>query len=307
MVRFAVDPYSTELTGVAVANLPSDWLPLACYAPGLPLSLALAGLVPIAISRRTKQRFVIALGWHAAPALPAASWPMEFGRDGIFGPAILLLGWWFATAAVFARLNTGVAVALTLLLPWHIGSVVLAAGDLWPGTGFGGLALTILVLGDLSAAADKPGTRSWWSASAASLRGHCLEPRTSLPRRAVLRRGPSRRRRPLTSASRDHALMEELPAHRGEVLIMGENVIDRREPGALERWCAYAERHDVLLYAGVLERNERSTIHEFSPERCAPAKQSMNGVSACRGSLEAGEWEPVRPGAFPGTTDQSTG
>ena len=75
----------------------------------------------------------------------------------------------------------------------------------------------------------------------------------------------------LNSASRDHALMEGLPARRGDALIMGENVIDRREPGALERWCEYAERHDVLLYAGVLERNERSTIHEFRPERCATA------------------------------------
>ena len=61
--------------------------------------------------------------------------------------------------------------------------------------------------------------------------------------------------------------MEELPAHLGDVLIMGENVINRREPGALERWCEYAERHDVLLYAGVLERNERSAIHGFRPEQ----------------------------------------
>ena len=79
---------------------------LGCYAPGVPLCLALAGLVPIAMSKRKKRRFVIALGWHAAPALPAAVGLWNLG-EGTLGPAILLLGWWLATAAVFARVNTG--------------------------------------------------------------------------------------------------------------------------------------------------------------------------------------------------------
>ena len=240
---------------------------LGCYAPGMPLCLALAGLVPIAISRRAKRRFSIALGWHAAPALPAATGLWNLG-DGILGPAILLLGWWLATAAVFARLNTGVAVAITLLLPWHIGSVVLAAGDLWPGTGLGGLALTILVLGGLSAATTIR-VQALVAGIAASLAAMAWATYTPAPPSGFVEKSitspPA-----LTTERRDFALMEELPARRGDVLIMGENVIERREPGALERWCEYAERHDVLLYAGVLERNERSTIHEFHPERCVP-------------------------------------
>ena len=240
---------------------------LGCYAPGVPLCLALAGLVPIAIFRRPMRRFAISLGWHAAPAFPAAVGLWNLG-DGTLGPAILLSGWWLATAAMFARLNTGVAAAITLLLPWHIGSVVLTAGDLWPGTGFGGLALTILMLGGLSAAATiraqvlvagiaaSCAAMAWATYTPAPPSGFVEMSITSPPA--------------LTTERRDLALMEELPAHRGDVLIMGENVIDRREPEALERWCAYAERHDILLYAGVLERNERSAIHEFRPDRCVP-------------------------------------
>ena len=240
---------------------------LGCYAPGVPLCLALAGFVPIAISRRAKQRFVIALGWHAAPALPAAVGLWNLG-DGTLGSAILLSGWWCATAAVFARLNTGVAAALTLLLPWHIGSVVLVAGDLWPGTGFGGLALTILVLGGLSAATTIR-TQALLAGIAASLAAMAWATYTPAPPSGFVERSVTSPPA-LNSARRDHALMEMLQPIQGDVVIMGENVIDRREPGALERWCKYAERHDVLLYAGVLERNERSAIHEFRPDRCVP-------------------------------------
>ena len=240
---------------------------LGCFAPGVPLCLALAGLVPIAISRRPKRRFAIALGWHAAPALPAAVGLWNLG-GGTLGPAILLSGWWLVTAAVFARLNTGVAAALTLLLPWHIGSVVLAAGDIWPGTGFGGLVLTILMLGGLSAAATIR-TQAMVAGIAASLAAMAWATYTPAPPRGFVERSVTSPPA-LTSAGRDFALMEMLQPIQGDVVIMGENVIDRREPGALERWCAYAERHDVLLYAGVLERNERSTIHEFRPERCVP-------------------------------------
>ena len=240
---------------------------IGCYAPGVPLCLALAGLVPIAISKRSMRRFVIALGWHAAPALPAATGLWNLG-EGTVGPAILLLGWWLATAAVFARLNTGLAVAITLLFPWHIGSAVLAAGDLWPGTGFGGIALMILMLGGLSAVATVR-TQALVAGIAVSLAVIAWSTYAPAPQSGFVERSVTPRPA-LTTAGRDLALMEELPARRGDVLIMGENVIDRREPGALERWCKYAERHDILLYAGVLERNERSAIHEFRPERCAP-------------------------------------
>ena len=240
---------------------------LGCYAAGTPLCLALAGLVPVAISKRSRRRFAIALGWHAVPALPAAVGLWNLG-DGSFGSGILLLGWWLATAAVFAWLNTGVAVAITLLLPWHIGSPVLTAGDLWPGTGGGGIALTILVLGGLSAATTIR-TRALVAGIAVSLAAmawavHTPAPPSGFEERSITS-APA-----LTTAGRDQALMAELPARRGDILIMGENVIDRREPGALEQWCEYTEREGVLLYAGVLERNERSSIHEFRPEHCAP-------------------------------------
>ena len=240
---------------------------LGCYAAGVPLCLVLAGLVPIALCKRSMQRFAIALGWHAAPALPAAVGLWNLG-DGSFGPGILLLGWWLATAAIFAWLNTGVAVAISLLLPWHIGSVALAAGDLWPGTGFGGIALTILVLGGLSTAVTVR-TQVLIAGIAASLAAMAWAAHTPAPPSSFEER-PITPAPALTTAGRDHALMDELPVRRGDVLVMGENVIDRREPGALDRWCEYAERHDVLLYAGVLERNERSAIHEFHPEHCAP-------------------------------------
>ena len=223
--------------------------------------------MPVALSKRSKRRFAIALGWHAAPALPAAVGLWNLG-DGSFGPGIFLLGWWLATAAVFAWLNTGVAVAITLLLPWHIGSAVLTAGDLWPGTGVGGFALTILVLGGLSAATTIR-TQALVAGIAVSLAAMAWAVHTPAPPSGFEER-PITPAPALTTTGRDQALMAELPARRGDVLIMGENVIDRREPGALERWCEYVERNDVLLYAGVLERNERSAIHEFHPEQCAP-------------------------------------
>ena len=240
---------------------------LGCYTEGVPLCVALAGLAPIAISKRPTRRFAIALGWHAAPALPAAVGLWNLG-DGSLGPAILLLGWWLATAGIFARLNTGVAAAITLLLPWHIGSAVLASGDLWPGTGFVGIALTILTLGGLSVAttirtqALVVGVAAGFAAMAWAT--HTPAPPSGFEEIAVT--SPPA----LTTAGRDRTLKKELTARRGDILAMGENVIDRRDPGALERWCAYVERHAVLLYAGVLERNERSAIHEFRPDRCGP-------------------------------------
>lgn len=257
----------TALNDGIAAGLGFGLAALGCYAEGVPLCLALAGLAPIVISKRLRRRFASALGWHAAPALPAAVGLWNLGESSL-GPAILLLGWWLATAGIFARLNTGVAVAITLLLPWHIGSLVLAAGDLWPGTGLGGIALTILTLWGLSAAATVR-TQALVFATAASLVAIAWAAHAPAPASGITER-PVTQARALTTAGRDHALMEKLPARRGDVLIMGENVIDRHEPGALERWCKYAERHDVLLYAGVLERNERSAIHEFRPEHCAP-------------------------------------
>ena len=90
--------------------------------------------------------------------------------------------------------------------------------------------------------------------------------------------------------------MEELSAHRGDILIMGENVVDRREPGALERWCEYAVRHDILLFAGVLERNERSAIHEFRPERCVPEAvyERRFGLPGIPGGWGVGAGETTR-------------
>ncbi len=263
---------------------------LGCYAPGVPLGLALAGFLPIAISKRSMRRFAIALGWHAAPALPAAVGLWNLGDGGI-GTAILLLGWWLVTAAVFARLNTGVAVALTMLLPWHIGSVALAVGDLWPGTGFGGLALTILILGGLSAAATIR-AQVLVAAITASLAAMAWATYTPAPPSGFVEKSVTSPPA-LTSARRDLTLMKTLQPIQGDVVIMGENVIDQREPGALERWCEYAERHDVLLYAGVLERNHRSAIHEFRPERCVPEAihERRFGLPGIPGGWEMGAGE----------------
>ena len=97
---------------------------------------------------------------------------------------------------MFARLNTNVAAALTLLLPWHIGSVVLAAGDLWPGTGLGGVALTILILGGLGAAATIR-TQALVSSSASSLPAMAWSIHTPTPPSGFAEtRGLSRRHRP---------------------------------------------------------------------------------------------------------------
>ena len=56
VVRFAVDPVPHGLTALR-ARSPSDWQFLVVMAAGTPLCLALAGLVPVAISERPKQRF----------------------------------------------------------------------------------------------------------------------------------------------------------------------------------------------------------------------------------------------------------
>ena len=236
---------------------------------------------------------MIALGWHAAPAVPATTGPWNLGGRG-FGPATLRLGWWLETAAVFARLNSGVAAALTLFLPWHIGSVALAAGDLWPGTGLGGLPPTILILGGLSAAATIR-TQVLVAGIAGSFAAIAWSTYTPAPANGFLERSvtppPA-----LTSARRDLALMKMLQPIEGDVVVMGENVIDQREPGALERWCAYAERHDVLLYAGVLERNKRSAVHEFRPDRCVPEAvyERRFGLPGIRGGWGVGAGETWR-------------
>ena len=100
------------------------------------------------------RRFAIALGWHAAPALPAAVGLWNLGEGNCLFRAILLLGWWLGTAANVRPAEHGRGRGNhPMLVPWHYRlRAVLAAGDLWPGTGFGGIALTVLALGGLSAA-----------------------------------------------------------------------------------------------------------------------------------------------------------
>ncbi|MDE2772168.1 MAG: hypothetical protein OXI46_00465 [Gemmatimonadota bacterium] len=57
----------------------------------------------------------------------------------------------------------------------------------------------------------------------------------------------------------------------GDILVLGENVILRGEPGATERWCEFAARQGSLLYVGVLKPDgTRSTIHALDPEHCVP-------------------------------------
>ena len=101
--------------------------------------------------------------------------------------------------------------------------------------------------------------------------------------------------------------MEELPARCDDVLVKGENVIDRREPAALERRWECAERRDFLLYAGVLELNERSSIREFHQEGFAPALVHERGFGLPGTPGEVWGWAPERSGVLSGTGGQSTG
>ncbi|MDE2772170.1 MAG: hypothetical protein OXI46_00475 [Gemmatimonadota bacterium] len=246
---------------------------LGCYVPDIPLAFALAGLVPAAIARSPARRFAIALGWHAAPMLPAAVGLWHLGGTGI--TAGLLAAWWVLTALAFAWLNTGIAIALSLMIPWHIGSVVLAAGDLWPGAGNGGLALMILVFAALSA---QPGGSGRWRrlwllivlAMAAASVGSAWQ--LHVPARpsgfTEVRAWP---RPALTTAAHDRSRMAALERITGDILVLGENVVHRSEPSAIDRWCEFAARQGSLLYVGVLEPDgTRSTIHALDLEHCVP-------------------------------------
>lgn len=246
---------------------------LGCYVPGIPLAFALAGLVPAAIARRPARRFAIALGWHAAPMLPAAVGLWHLGGTGF--AAGLLAAWWVVTALAFAWLNTGIAIALSLMIPWHIGSAVLASGDLWPGAGSGGLALTILVFAALSA---QPGGSGRWQrlwllfvmGMAAVSVGSAWQLHVPPPPSgfSAVRAWP---RPALTTAAQDRARMAALERIKGDILVLGENVVDRGVPGAMDRWCEFAARQDSHLYIGVLEPDgTQSTIHALDPEHCVP-------------------------------------
>ena len=246
---------------------------LGCYVPGIPLAFALAGLMPAAIARSPARRFAIALGWHAAPMLPAVVGLWHLGGPSI--AAGLLAAWWVVTALAFARLNTGIAIALSLMIPWHIGSAVLASGDLWPGAGSGGLALTILFFAALSAQPGGSGRRRWlWLLFVLGMAAVSVGSAWQLhaPARpsgfTEVRAWP---RPALTTAAQDRARMAALDRITGNILILGENVIHRGEPGAMDRWCEFAARHGSLLYVGVLEPDgTQSTIHTLDPEHCVP-------------------------------------
>ena len=236
---------------------------VVCYAPGIPLAFAFAGLAALALARDARQRFCLALGWHAAPALPAAAGIWNMGASP--GAAALLALWWLASGALFARFNTGLAAAITLCVPWHIGSAALAAGDIWPGTGVAGIALAALTLGGIDAGSARLAAVTAGSAAALSAAAWSVHvPHAPAPGANV----PVPHAAALTSEGRDRALMRALPIGRATAVLLGENMIDVRQPGALDRWCSLAAAASVRIYAGALEPDHRSTIREFAPDHC---------------------------------------
>ena len=233
----------------------------AFYLPGVPLTIALLGLVAAGLAP-IRRRFAIILGWHIAAASPAMLGLWNLGGGAT--PLILLVLWLCTTTLAFAVLGPGIAVLLSLAFPWHIGSATLVAGELWPGTQELGLVLIPAMLCGLCS-----GNRAWqastligtvtfsacaWLGQAPIRPSGLLEVELDTP--------PA-----VTTKSREKALIDRLPE--GSTVWLGENILNLLDDQtALTRWCGYASQLKTQLFVGTLERNNRATIRRFAPDNC---------------------------------------
>ncbi|MDE2911968.1 MAG: hypothetical protein OXL68_03465 [Paracoccaceae bacterium] len=236
------------------------------YVEGVPLAIGAAGLAIVVATTLRRQRFALALGWHAAAFLPIWSGYLTLAPDAAV-PVFLLLAWPIVAAALFAALNAGLATAITMMIPWHPGSLALVAGDVWPGTGTTGWLLAILTLAGLDTGTRRLrfatlGIAALLSAGAWSLH----EPADSGGFAEI--DGKASKSPALTIATRERNLLEALPP--AGALFFGENLIDHRDPFAFERWCGYAIGRRAPLFVGVLESDGRSTIHMFRASKDGP-------------------------------------
>lgn len=178
-------------------------------------------------------------------------------------PLVLLILWLGITTLVFTVLGPGVGVLISLAFPWHIGSAVLAAGELWPGTRELGLVLIPAMLCGLSA------RRRAWRASALigamAISGCAWWAWKPVNSDEFLEKdldiSPA-----VTTTVQEMAVIAQLPNN--SVVWLGENIVSLKDRAALSRWCSYAAQLRSELFVGALERNNRSTIRSFAPYDC---------------------------------------
>ncbi|MCY4141210.1 MAG: hypothetical protein OXF56_23465 [Rhodobacteraceae bacterium] len=270
----------------AIAGIAGGTLAAAgFYVPAIPLTVALVGIIWLAMLRNRRRRFTMAFGWHfAAAAGPLAGLWNTGASEWLWAAVILYL---LIVATAFARWNAGVVVAASMMNPWHIGSVPLAAGELWPGTGLAGLILLVVALtimdGGTSGvrslcAALTVGSAAWaWSqyspAPAAGMTSVPLSPPAAI-----------------TRMGQDQRILASLEGSAATAIVTGENIIDRRDPTAMQRWCDHAARTGITVFAGVLEKDLRSTVHLFSPTNCRvqPVYERLFGLPGIEGGWGIG-------------------
>ena len=178
-------------------------------------------------------------------------------------PLILLVLWLCITTLAFTALGPGIGTLLSLAFPWHIGSAALAAGELWPGTQELGLVLVPVMLCGLCfrrrawqastlIGAAATSAYAWWAWEPIDA-NEFLEVDLNIP--------PA-----ITTMGQEMALIAKLPEH--STAWLGENIVSLKDRAALSRWCGYAAQLQSELFVGALERNNRSTIREFTPDDC---------------------------------------
>ena len=264
----------------------------AFYLPGVPLSLAHLGLVAAGLAP-IHRRFAIILGWHIAAASPAVLGLWNLGGGAT--PLILLALWLCITTMTFTVLGPGIGTSISLAFPWHIGSVTLVAGELWPGTHELGLVLIPAMLCGLCAR-----RRTWRITTliSAVVISFCtwfawdpIEADGFLE--VKLDTQPA-----MTTRSREQALIAQLPEN-GTVML-GENILNLEDQTALSRWCRYAAELQSELFVGTLERSNRATIRLFAPDVCRAKvvyerRFGLPGVPGGAG-IGAGQMEDVTVG-----------
>ena len=273
------------------------------YFPGVPLVFAVVGFLAIVLAERRGRRYAIALGWHVAAFVPI--WVGFLNRQFDLSPAIvLLLMYPFVAALAFSALNAGIAAAISAMIPWHVGSLVLVAGDLWPGTGVIGVLLVPFVLAGLDMRSGRIKAATAACAVVSSIVCWLVHEPSEVSGFSEVEVAPQPA---LTTASWERRLLDELlPA---KVVFLGENVIDGSDPYSVDRWCRHAALHRSDIYVGVLDDDGRASIHRFRGRRtgdCRPepvhervvALPGQVGDAAFGWEIGAGGHERVRVGPY---------
>ena len=222
-----------------------------------PLVFAVAGLSAIVLAERHGRRYAIALGWHVAAFVPISVGFLNRQLD--LSPAIvLLLMYPFVAALAFSALNAGIAAAISAMIPWHVGSLVLVAGDLWPGTGVIGVLLVPFVLAGLDMRSGRIKAATAACAVVSSIVCWLVHEPSEVSGFWEVEVEPQPA---LTTASWERRLLDELPP--AKVVFLGENVIDGSDPYSILRWCRHATLHRSDIYVGVLDDDGRASIHRY--------------------------------------------